>query len=63
MGDEHAGSVCILFDGDDTQLLNKVVQKSGVEDILRGPVAVNTGSNDLALCLETLRAHGIKKAL
>jgi hypothetical protein len=55
--------VCVLFDGDNTQFLNKVIQKSSVEDILWSPVPVNIGSNNLALCLETLGTHGIDKTL
>lgn len=43
--------------------MSKVDQKVGVEDIIQSPVAVNIGSNDLALSLETLGTHSVKSAL
>ena len=53
----------ILFDGNDTQFLSKVDQKIGIENVLRSPVTVNVGSDDLALSLEARGAHGREKAL
>lgn len=53
----------ILFDGNDAELLSKVNQEVRVEDILRSPVAIDIGGDDLILSPETLGAHGVKSAL
>lgn len=53
----------ILFDGNDAELLSKVDQEVRVEDILRSPVAIDIGGDDLILSPETLGAHGVKSAL
>ena len=53
----------LLFDSNEGQLLSKVNQEVGIENILRSPVAVDIGGDELILCPETLGAHGIKSAL
>lgn len=53
----------ILFDSNDGQLLSKVDQEVGVEDVLRSPVAVDIGGDELTLSPETLGAHGVKSTL
>lgn len=56
------GGPYVLFNGNDAYFLTEVDQKTGVEDIVRSPVAIDVGGNKLILSLETLGAHGSEDA-
>ena len=51
----------VLFDSNDTQFLSEVYQKVGIENILRSPVTIDIGTDELALSLEARSAHGSNK--
>ena len=52
-----------LFNTQDANFVCKIRKKSRVDDIIKGPFAIDARRNKLVLSLETLRSHCVYKAL